>query len=60
MTNSMLNFEFPHSIELLEHMASESIEKGPFTYVNSGSGAESTLRANVIAFEDWHIASSIE
>ena len=40
-------------------MASESIEKGPFTYVNSGSGAESTLRANVNAFEDWHIVPRV-
>ena len=59
MTNSILKIDYPHSIQLLEHMASESIEKGPFTYVNSGSGAESTLRANVNAFEDWHIVPRV-
>ena len=59
MTNSILNIELPHSVQLLEHMASESIEKGPFTYVNSGSGAESTLRANVNAFDDWHIVPRV-
>lgn len=40
-------------------MASESIEKGPFTYVNSGSGAENTLRANVSAFENWHLVPRV-
>ena len=55
MTNSIANLELPHSISLLEKMASEAIEKGPFTYVHSGAGGESTLRANVSAFEDWHI-----
>lgn len=59
MTNSISNIELPHSISLLENMASESIEKGPFTYVQSGAGAETTLRANVNAFEDWHIVPRV-
>lgn len=59
MTNSNSTIELPHSISLLEKMASESIEKEPFTYVHSGSGAESTLRANVDAFENWHIVPRI-
>jgi lactate 2-monooxygenase len=59
MTHSISNIELPHSISLLEKMASESIEKGPFTYVHSGAGAETTLRANVNAFEDWHIVPRV-
>lgn len=55
MTHSISQLELPHSISLLEEMASKSIEKGPFTYVHSGAGNESTLRANEAAFEDWHI-----
>ncbi|MFC0274779.1 alpha-hydroxy-acid oxidizing protein [Metabacillus herbersteinensis] len=59
MTNLISNIELPHSISLLEKMAAASIEKGPFTYVQSGSGAENTLRANVNAFEDWHIVPKV-
>lgn len=55
MTSSISHVELPHSISLLEQMASKSIEKGPFTYVHSGAGNESTLRANEAAFEDWYI-----
>jgi len=55
MTNSISTINLPHTFSLLEKMASQSIEKGPFTYVNSGAGAETTLRANVNAFEDLHI-----
>jgi isopentenyl diphosphate isomerase/L-lactate dehydrogenase-like FMN-dependent dehydrogenase len=40
-------------------MASESIEKGPFSYVHSGTGAEITLRANVNAFEEWHLVPRV-
>jgi lactate 2-monooxygenase len=59
MTNSNSTIELPHSFSILEKLASESLEKGPFTYVHSGSGNESTLRANVNAFEKWHIVPRI-
>ncbi|MDI2587274.1 alpha-hydroxy-acid oxidizing protein [Psychrobacillus sp. NEAU-3TGS] len=55
MTNSVSNLELPHSVSLLEKVAAESIENGPFTYVHSGSGNEITLKANIDAFESWQI-----
>ncbi|WP_226655164.1 alpha-hydroxy-acid oxidizing protein [Guptibacillus hwajinpoensis] len=46
---------FPVRYEQLEELAKQKMAKEVFDYVQSGAGAEETLRANRQAFEQWKI-----
>jgi lactate 2-monooxygenase len=47
--------EWPVAPEDWERAAEEKLEPGPFGYVAGGAGGESTMRANLDAFERWRI-----
>ena len=47
--------EWPIGPEDWERAAEEKIDAGPFAYIAGGAGGESTLRANITAFEQWRI-----
>lgn len=50
-----LEEQLPISVEEWELRARQFMEKGPYHYVVSGSGAEQTLRANTDAFQRYQI-----
>ena len=47
--------EWPVAAEDWERAAEELLEPGPFGYIAGGAGSESTMRANVDAFERWRL-----
>jgi lactate 2-monooxygenase len=47
--------EWPIGPEDWERAAEEKLDAGPFGYIAGGAGGESTLRANLAAFEQWRI-----
>ena len=47
--------EWPVAPEDWERAAEEKLEPGPFGYVAGGAGGESTMRANLGAFERWRL-----
>jgi lactate 2-monooxygenase len=47
--------EWPVAPEDWERLAEEKLEPGPFGYIAGGAGGESTMRANLDAFERWRI-----
>src|SRR5919201_1179814 len=47
--------EWPVAAEDWERAAEEKLAPGPFGYVAGGAGGESTMRANLEAFERWRI-----
>src|SRR3954452_23358060 len=47
--------EWPISAADWEHAAEEKLDAGAFGYIAGGAGAESTMRANLAAFERWRI-----
>src|SRR4051794_34907500 len=47
--------EWPVAPEDWERAAEEKLEPGPFGYIAGGAGGESTMRANLAAFERWRI-----
>jgi isopentenyl diphosphate isomerase/L-lactate dehydrogenase-like FMN-dependent dehydrogenase len=47
--------EWPVAAEDWERAAEEKLAPGPFAYVAGGAGGESTMRANLEAFERWRI-----
>jgi lactate 2-monooxygenase len=47
--------EWPVSFEDWERAAEEKLDPGAFGYIAGGAGAESTMRANVDAFQSWRI-----
>jgi isopentenyl diphosphate isomerase/L-lactate dehydrogenase-like FMN-dependent dehydrogenase len=49
----------PFSYSFLERAAELKLEKEPFTYVQSGAGAEVTLRDNEAAFKRWAIVPRV-
>jgi lactate 2-monooxygenase len=59
VTNLLKKTDLPFSCDLLEKLAEEKLETGPFTYVQSGAGSESTLRANIQAFENYRIVPRV-
>jgi isopentenyl diphosphate isomerase/L-lactate dehydrogenase-like FMN-dependent dehydrogenase len=47
--------EWPVSFEDWERAAEEKLDPGAFGYIAGGAGAESTMRANLDAFQRWRI-----
>jgi len=47
--------EWPVGAEDWEHAAEEKLDAGAFGYIAGGAGGESTMRANLAAFERWRI-----
>jgi lactate 2-monooxygenase len=47
--------EWPVSAGDWEHAAEEALDSGAFGYIAGGAGAESTMRANLDAFQRWRI-----
>src|SRR4051794_33028356 len=47
--------EWPIAAADWEHAAEERLDPGAFGYIAGGAGAESTMRANLAAFERWRI-----
>ena len=47
--------EWPIDAEDWERAAEEKLDPGAFGYIAGGAGAESTMRANLAAFERWRI-----
>ncbi|MDX6426008.1 MAG: lactate 2-monooxygenase [Gaiellaceae bacterium] len=47
--------EWPVSSEDWERAAEEKLDPGAFGYIAGGAGAESTMRANLDAFQRWRI-----
>jgi len=47
--------EWPVSFEDWERAAEEKLDPGAFGYIAGGAGAESTMRANLDAFQRWQI-----
>jgi isopentenyl diphosphate isomerase/L-lactate dehydrogenase-like FMN-dependent dehydrogenase len=47
--------EWPVSFEDWERAAEEKLDPGAFGYIAGGAGAESTMRANLGAFQRWRI-----
>ena len=47
--------EWPVSFEDWEAAAEEALDPGAFGYIAGGAGAESTMRANLDAFQRWRI-----
>src|SRR3954469_25311799 len=47
--------DWPVSAEDWERAAEETLEAGAFGYIAGGAGAESTMRANLDAFQRWRI-----
>src|SRR6478609_9468701 len=47
--------EWPVSAEDWERAAEEKLDPGAFGYIAGGAGAESTMRANLDAFQSWRI-----
>src|SRR3982750_4720356 len=47
--------EWPISADDWERAAEEKLDPGAFGYIAGGAGAESTMRANVGAFQRWRI-----
>jgi isopentenyl diphosphate isomerase/L-lactate dehydrogenase-like FMN-dependent dehydrogenase len=47
--------EWPVAAEDWERAAEEKLEPGPFGYVAGGAGGETTMRANLEAFDRWRI-----
>ena len=47
--------EWPVSAEDWEQAAQERLDAGAFGYIAGGAGAESTMRANLDAFQRWRI-----
>src|SRR3954466_14657516 len=47
--------EWPGAPEDWERAAEEKLEPRPFGYIAGGAGGESTMRANLAAFERWRI-----
>jgi lactate 2-monooxygenase len=46
---------WPLSPEEWEARAAERLDPGPFDYIAGGAGSESTMRANLDAFERWRL-----
>ena len=46
---------FPVQFEQLEELAKQKMSKNVFDYVQSGAGAEETLRSNRQVFDKWKI-----
>jgi len=47
--------EWPVASEDWERAAAEKLDAGAFGYIAGGAGAESTMRANLDAFQQWRI-----
>jgi lactate 2-monooxygenase len=47
--------EWPVAFEDWERAAAEKLDAGAFGYIAGGAGAESTMRANLDAFQQWRI-----
>jgi lactate 2-monooxygenase len=47
--------EWPVAFEDWERAAEEKLDPGAFGYIAGGAGAESTMRANLDAFQSWRI-----
>src|SRR5580698_10543277 len=47
--------EWPIGPEDWERAAEEKLDAGPFGYIAGGAGGESTIRANLAAFDGWRI-----
>jgi lactate 2-monooxygenase len=47
--------EWPVSFEDWERAAEEKLDAGAFGYIAGGAGSESTMRANLDAFQSWRI-----
>src|SRR6267378_1516744 len=47
--------DWPVSFEDWERAAEEKLDPGAFGYIAGGAGAESTMRANLDAFQSWRI-----
>jgi lactate 2-monooxygenase len=47
--------EWPISADDWERAAEEKLDPGAFGYIAGGAGAESTMRANLDAFQQWRI-----
>src|SRR5436305_14225390 len=47
--------EWPVAFEDWEQAAEERLDPGAFGYIAGGAGAESTMRANLDAFDRWRI-----
>src|SRR5258705_9918807 len=47
--------EWPVAFEDWERAAEEKLDSGAFGYIAGGAGAESTMRANLSAFQRWRI-----
>src|ERR1700712_3179612 len=47
--------EWPVSFEDWERAAEEKLDPGAFGYIAGGAGAETTMRANLDAFQSWRI-----
>jgi lactate 2-monooxygenase len=47
--------EWPVSVEDWERAAEETLDPGAFGYIAGGAGAESTMRANLDAFQRWQL-----
>src|SRR5256886_8699847 len=47
--------DWPVSFEDWERAAEEKLDPGAFGYIAGGAGAESTMRANLDAFERWRL-----
>jgi len=47
--------EWPVAFEDWERAAEEKLDPGAFGYIAGGAGAESTMRANLAAFQGWRL-----
>ena len=47
--------EWPVSVDDWERAAEEKLDSGAFGYIAGGAGAETTMRANLDAFQRWRI-----
>src|SRR3954447_3046975 len=47
--------EWPIAAADWEHAAEEKLDPGAFGYIAGGAGAESTMRANLAAFQGWRL-----
>src|SRR3954453_24168310 len=47
--------EWPIAVEDWERAAEEKLDPGAFGYIAGGAGAESTMRANLAAFQAWRL-----
>ncbi|WP_034743945.1 alpha-hydroxy-acid oxidizing protein [Halalkalibacter wakoensis] len=54
--SSNVGFRSP---EEWERLAKERLEQGPFEYIQSGSGAEETLEANLAGLRNWKIVPRV-